>query len=209
MGKLVRLHADQADQAKTVVVAEQVYNLFDLHACVGLVDGTDGDFYVLAKNTTLRGVVRERIKIGKRVRWDRRSPPLDDIAVVVVMRRFDQDKLKTPLGPRRCEHGHTPQRQNFFIFSHNSEDGNRASATAPPVVGAGATHVSVWPEASVAAGNSGVGSAPKCRNYLRFSGSGRGAARLAIPPGSVRKRRRRRHRPVRRPEALPDRPGPA
>ena len=116
-------------------------------------------------------VVRERIKISERVRGNRRSPPLDDIAVVVVMRRFDQDKLKTPLGPRRCEHGHTRQCQNFFIFSHNSEDGNRACATAPPVVGAGATHVSVGPKASVAAGNSDVGSAPKCRNYLRFSNS--------------------------------------
>src|SRR5208282_789998 len=116
VGKLVRLHADQADHAKTVVVAEQVDDLFDLHARVGLVDGADVDFYVRAKNTTLRGVVRQRIKIGERVRWDRRSPPLDDIAVVVVMRRFNQDKLKTPLGSRRCEHGHIPPTPKLFYL---------------------------------------------------------------------------------------------
>ena len=53
------------------------------------------------------GAAREAIDRGERVRRHGRAEPLHDIAVVVVMRRLDQDQLK-PLAPCFAQHSLAP-----------------------------------------------------------------------------------------------------
>ncbi len=54
--KLVRLHADQADQAEPAVAGKLANDLFRPDACVGLVDRRDVDRDVGPKHLTLRRI---------------------------------------------------------------------------------------------------------------------------------------------------------
>ena len=93
--KLVRLHADQPHHAEAAMAAQQRDDVLDLHPRVGLVDGGDVDRDLGAEDLALRRIRRERVDAGERVRGDRGAHPLDDVAVVVVVRRLDQDELET------------------------------------------------------------------------------------------------------------------
>ena len=97
-GILVRLHADETEQAEVAVFAEAADQLRDIHAGVGFIDHVDIDRNIGTEHLAFRGVEREAVNRSERVGRDQRPPPADHIAVVVIMRRFDQDELEPALG---------------------------------------------------------------------------------------------------------------
>ena len=91
---LVRLHADQSEQAKIAVLAETAEQLRDIHPRMGLVDDVDVDGDVRPEHLALRGIARQPVDRGEGIGGDQRAPPADHIAVVVIVRRLDQDELE-------------------------------------------------------------------------------------------------------------------
>ena len=91
--KLVRLHADKADQAGTGL-RDGAGDAFRPDARVGLVGSENLDVDVWTQRPPLGAFQRYSVQGGEAVGGDGRTQPLDDIAVVVVVRRFDQMELK-------------------------------------------------------------------------------------------------------------------
>ena len=94
-GELIRLHADEADHAKAAVVLNLAGDALRPDAGVGLVDGEDLDVHVLAKDLIFHAFLRDAEQAGERIGGQRRLPPLDDVALVVVMRRLDKEQHKS------------------------------------------------------------------------------------------------------------------
>jgi hypothetical protein len=84
--ELIRLHADEHHEPRARVL-DQLRELVHTHARVGLVDRMDLELDV-AEDFVRCAIAGEAIQRRERVRRDRRAEPLDDIAVVVVMRRL-------------------------------------------------------------------------------------------------------------------------
>ena len=89
--KLVRLHADQAHQPEIAVVAEPPDQLVEGDQRVHLVVGVQHQFDLVPEHVPLRQVERQAVDGGERVRRDPGLPPLDHVAVVVIVRRLDHD----------------------------------------------------------------------------------------------------------------------
>jgi len=107
--ELVRLHADQPDHAEIVMLPELREDVFDSDSSVGFVERRDVDRDVVAEHVARGRVHRQCVDAGQRVRRDRRSNPLDDVAVGVVMRRLDQYQLETSAFTwRRSKHYMAP-----------------------------------------------------------------------------------------------------
>ena len=91
-GKLVRLHPDDADQRPPAPALEVADDPAREHPAIGLVIGVDLDPDARAQNLALAGVLGQAVHAGERVGRQRRAEPLDRIAVVVVMRRLDENE---------------------------------------------------------------------------------------------------------------------
>jgi hypothetical protein len=70
-------------------------------ARVRLVPDRDPDLDVLAENLALGAVEREAVQRRERVGRDRRADPLDDVTVVIVVGRLDQEELEDFASGRR------------------------------------------------------------------------------------------------------------
>jgi len=92
--ELIGLHADQSDQRAAALFADQIDDAVRPDAPVGFVVGVKTNFYVRAQDVAATGVFGERIESRQSVGRDGRAEPLNRIAVVVVMRRFDHHKMK-------------------------------------------------------------------------------------------------------------------
>ena len=102
---MVRLHADQADEAEITVGAHFGNDALDAHPRIGLVDGDNVDVDIGPEHFTLRAIVDQAVHRRQRIGRHRRAEPADDIAVVVVVRRLHQDHAEPlaraqNLGPR-------------------------------------------------------------------------------------------------------------
>ena len=64
-------------------------------ARVRLVERMDLELDVVAEDAPLGAIARQAVERGQRVRRNRRAEPLDDVAVVVVVRRLDQRRDRT------------------------------------------------------------------------------------------------------------------
>ncbi len=109
--ELVRLHAGQHHHAGAGGLDHR-RQAFGADAGIGFVESVNLDIDVVAENSPLGAILRQTEKRGQRVRRDRRANPLDDIAVVVVMRRLHKQQTELPacggrLGHRRS-HRHIP-----------------------------------------------------------------------------------------------------
>ena len=91
--EFVRLHADDADEPGAAVLGDPPRDLARAHAGIGLVHGHDVDRKIGAEQLPLGRAERKAIDRGKRVRRHGRAQPLHD-AVIVVMRRLDENELK-------------------------------------------------------------------------------------------------------------------
>ena len=92
---LIRLHPDEADHPEPAVIFDLADDLVRPDAGIGLVNGEDLDVHVLAKDLVFHAFLGDAEQAGERVGRQRRLPPLDDIALVVVMRRLDEKKQKS------------------------------------------------------------------------------------------------------------------
>ena len=93
--ELVRLHADQHHHAGAGVL-DHARQACRTDAGVGLVEGVDVDLDVVAEHVPLGAVAGEAVERGERIRRNRRAKPLDDVAVIVVVRRLHQHEAKPP-----------------------------------------------------------------------------------------------------------------
>ena len=96
---LIRLHTDDPHQAESVVTPKQGKQLVDFDPGMDLVDHGDVDGRVGPQHGAQPRIPPQAVEHGERVRRNECAHPLDDISVVVVMRRLDQNELKPP---RRC-----------------------------------------------------------------------------------------------------------
>ncbi len=87
--KLIRLNPDQSDHAAVGDNAPR--NRGNVDDGVALVVDLELDVDLVAKDMALSAFLEQSVDAGQAVRRDGRAAPLDDITVVVVMRRFDQN----------------------------------------------------------------------------------------------------------------------
>ena len=94
---LVRLDADQSHHA-AAGRANALCHCRDIDDGVALVAGFDLDVDVGAEHAVARALHDQPVDAGEAVRRQRRAQPLDDVAILVVMRRLDQDDSESALG---------------------------------------------------------------------------------------------------------------
>jgi hypothetical protein len=82
------LNADKRDQAS--LAAKLARDAIRANAGVGFVESGDDEFGIVAEDAAALGLEREAVEDGEGVRRNRGAEPLDDVAVVVVMRWLDQ-----------------------------------------------------------------------------------------------------------------------
>ena len=87
--KLVRLHPDQPHHAGPGF-ADAPGDAPDIDEVVAFIEGFDLDIGVGTERLGVGAMLDQRIDAGEAVGGNVRAPPLDDIAVGVVMRRLDQ-----------------------------------------------------------------------------------------------------------------------
>ena len=97
--ELVRLHPDQADKT-AARLADFTDRALDVDDGVALVIGLDLDIRVRAERFARGAFGDQAVHAGEAIGGDGRAPPLDDVAVRIIVRRFDQDRLE----PAAC-HG--------------------------------------------------------------------------------------------------------
>ena len=93
-GILIRLHADDADQRPPTAPLQVADDPFRMDAPVGVIIGLDGELDSWPQSLTLPRVLDQTVHAGKGVGRQRRAEPLDRIAVVVVVRRLDENESK-------------------------------------------------------------------------------------------------------------------
>ena len=92
--KLIGLDADQADQRAPPGAADLPDHAVGANPAIGLVIGVDADLDIGAEHSAALRVLGEAVQRGQRVGRDGRPEPLDRVAVIVVMRRLDQDEVE-------------------------------------------------------------------------------------------------------------------
>ena len=96
-GKLISLHANEADHCavRSLQAADQ---FVETHDRIGLVDHLDFDVDILSKNVPAPALVHQAVDHGQRIGRYGGTCPLDDITVIIIMGRLDQNNQKPP-GP--------------------------------------------------------------------------------------------------------------
>ena len=92
--ELVGLHADQADQRLAAGAADVGHDAVGPHPGIGLVERLDQDVDVGAQHLALPAVLAQPVERGQGVGRDVGPQPRDRIAVVVVVRRLDQNQVE-------------------------------------------------------------------------------------------------------------------
>ena len=124
--KLIRLHADEHHHARAGLL-DHAREAFRTDARVRLVKGMDLDLDVITEDMALGAIAGQAIKRRERVGRNGGAQPLDHVAVIVVVRRLDENEAKALCRERRCSgvqhHGfrsahhtqHRPARQQFSL----------------------------------------------------------------------------------------------
>ena len=94
--ELVRLNTDQHHHAGAGGVDHRGKTIA-ADARIGLVKRMNVDLDIRPEHAPIGAILRETIERGQRGRRYRRAKPLDDVAVVVVMRRLHQHEAKALL----------------------------------------------------------------------------------------------------------------
>ena len=92
--KLIRLHPDQPDHSEAAGLLDPPADFFRPYARVGFVKRGDDNVDVGAEDPALRAVGGESVEGGQGVRRYQRSKKLNDIAVVIVVGRLDQNEFE-------------------------------------------------------------------------------------------------------------------
>ena len=99
-GNLVGLDADEADEALMSRLPDAPHDLLDRDSPLHLVVGVDLDGDAVAKDLPLGAVLRDRIKRRHGVRRNPGLPPLNNVAVLVVVGRLDDLDMEARHGPQ-------------------------------------------------------------------------------------------------------------
>ena len=91
-----QIHADEGDQPAVTARPDGARDPLRPDARVDLVLYGDLDLDLVAEHSIVDALASDAIKRCKRIGRDVRSHPLDDVAIVVVMGRFDQEESKNP-----------------------------------------------------------------------------------------------------------------
>ena len=125
--ELVALHADQADQRLAAAAPDVGDDAVRPDSDIGLVQRLDDDIDVRPQNLASPAILPQAVEGGQGIRRDMRLQPRDRVAVIVVMRRFDQHQLEDRLlGLHVTRHVCAPsvrERRIFGFFLHNSATG--------------------------------------------------------------------------------------
>src|SRR5271168_410664 len=95
-GKLVRLDPDQPDKSLTVSLYSSRHRL-DVDDLVALVIGLELDVDVGTESFLLGASGQKPVDAGEAVRGNGGEPPLDHVAVIIIVRRLDEDDPERPL----------------------------------------------------------------------------------------------------------------
>src|SRR6267154_3340206 len=93
-GKLIGLHADEADQGAAAGALDVGDDAVDADARVGLVDRPGDDVDIRSQHLALAAVFSQPVERSQGIGGNVRPQPSDRIAVVVVMRGLDQHQLE-------------------------------------------------------------------------------------------------------------------
>jgi hypothetical protein len=99
-GKLVGLHANEDNHA--ALAAKRPDDAVRADAGVVFIDGLDAYIDVGAEDAAVGAIEHEAVHDGEGVRGNGRAEPLDDVAVVVVVRRLDEDEREVFARERVC-----------------------------------------------------------------------------------------------------------
>ena len=124
--ELVRLHADETDDPGTRAL-DPPDDAAHRNDCVAFVIGPDLNRNIGAERAAPGQIHRDAVETGQRIRRYPAFPPLDHIAVVVVMRRLDQFDDE-PAVPQRHS---SPMMRRKFTLHHPREES--ASWVSPPL----------------------------------------------------------------------------
>ena len=127
--KLIGLHSHQGDHATTAAASDPPRNTLRVDAGIGLVDGGDIDDDVIAQHAALVAVQSQAIQHRQSIGRNRRTQPLNDVSVVVVVRWLDQDQGETLWG-LLSRHNITPRRAAERYFDLLSLRKYSATASA-------------------------------------------------------------------------------
>ena len=95
-GKLVRLDPDQPDKSLAVSLYPSRHRL-DVDDLVALVIGLELDVDVGTESFLLGASGQKSVDAGEAVRGNGGEPPLDHVAVIIIVRRLDEDDPERPL----------------------------------------------------------------------------------------------------------------
>ena len=99
--KLIRLHADEADQGTAAGLVDLADDAVRAYPPVRLVVRVQTDFRIRPKDLAALCIFCEAIETGQRIGRDGGAEPLDRIAVIVVVGRLDDDEMEES-GPGDC-----------------------------------------------------------------------------------------------------------
>ena len=92
--KLIRLDADETDEARMTELSDLVRDALDRNPDVHFIVGVDLDRNLVAQNPPLGAIRRDGVKTSHGIRRNPGLPPLYDVTVLVVMRRLDDLDVK-------------------------------------------------------------------------------------------------------------------
>ena len=95
--KLIGLDADQGNEAAAPFLLYPLNDMVRADSTVGLIKGVEAQRNRRAQDLPSSGVFRQTVQTGQGIGRQGRSQPLNGIAIVVVVRRFDHDEVKDVL----------------------------------------------------------------------------------------------------------------
>ena len=95
---LIGLHADKRHQAEIAVTLKSLYQFLNFDSLAEFVDCFEVDINVRTEHLALDAFERNAVDRGQRVRGDNRTPPADHVAIFAVMRRLNENELKSTIG---------------------------------------------------------------------------------------------------------------
>ena len=128
-GELVGLHAHQTNNAAPARCPDLARDSLGAHARIGLIEGRDRNLDVLAEDAPRTAIGGEAGHDRERIGGNGRDAPLNDVSVVVVVRRLDQIEAKAA-GHMGLPEGRRPNHSALSEASKRARkgDGHRRDA---------------------------------------------------------------------------------
>src|SRR5260370_33362867 len=85
---------------------------------IALVKGRNDDFDIITEYAPLLTVERKAVKHRERIRGNGGAEPLDDVSVIIVVRRFDQDQRESLARARSGGHRAPSKRMEIIAAQY-------------------------------------------------------------------------------------------